>query len=358
MAIISLSCLRSVERGYSFSPTKCAVISNDSAPKRLYGSDLSKVKSFCYLGIDFTACGIDEIGNAKRRTAKADGVIKSLARLGVRSPVLSARSLVQLFKSLVRPGLLPLLMTKKGDLVILENYQLMLLKQMLNLPKLALNDYVYAVAACPPLRMRQITLRHSRLARLRGRCNSDWWTEDALVVAKKGWGGEEFQEDPSLARPGTEKLVILNDLFIEPTNQLLRSRFDGELSYAIVQKVTKLKVAPGIFRLLSLWIVRFWRNFKTRTCKKCSEIIGNQHHVVTCAQLLSKLAADNLLPPLFPIDPPRARSEFLVIEERIRSIVMKQQLKELAIAQLEALGHHLISSSSAVYGPLDRMNYA
>ncbi len=181
------------------------VISNDSAPKRLYSSDLPKVKSFCYLGIDFTACGIDEIGHAKRRAAKADGVVKSLARLGVRSPVLSARSLVQLFKSLVRPGLeygLPLLTTKKGALVILENYQSKLLKQMLNLPKLALNDYVYAVAACPPLRMRQITLRHSRLARLRGRCNSDLLTEDALVIAKKGWVGEEFQEDSSLPRPG------------------------------------------------------------------------------------------------------------------------------------------------------------
>ncbi len=121
-----------MERGYPFSPTKCAVISNDSAPKRLYGSDLPKVKSFCYFGIDFTACGIDEIGHAKHRAAKDDGVVKSLARLGVCSPVLSARSLVQLFKSLVRPGLLPLLMTKKGALVISENYQLKLLKQMLN----------------------------------------------------------------------------------------------------------------------------------------------------------------------------------------------------------------------------------
>ncbi len=80
--------------------------------------------------------------------------------------------------------------------------------------------------------------------------------------------------------------------------------------------------------------------------------------MVTCTQLVSKLAADNLLPPLLPIDPPQARSEFLVIEERIRSIVMKQQPKELAIAQLEALGHHLISYLSAIYGPLDRMTYA
>jgi hypothetical protein len=69
-------------RGYRFSPTKCAVISNDSASKRLYCASVPNVKSFCYLGIDFTAAGIDEIAHAKRRAAKAESVAKSLVRIG------------------------------------------------------------------------------------------------------------------------------------------------------------------------------------------------------------------------------------------------------------------------------------
>ncbi len=240
---------------------------------------------------------------------------------------MSARSLVHLSKTIVRPGYeygLPLLTTKEGALVILDCAQLKLLKMFLNLPKLALNDYVHAISACPPLSTRQKVLRHSRLEKLRGRWSTEWWIDDVLVSAMKGWVGEAFPEDSSLPRPGTEKMVMLYDLFIEPTDQLLRSRFDGELSYAIVQKLTKLKVSPGIFRLLSLWIVRSWRNFKTRVCKKCSHVGCDQFHVVTCAQLDSKLEADLLLPPYLPLDFPRPRSESLVVEERIRAIVMKQ----------------------------------
>ena len=231
--LLTLAEADSIARGYRFSPTKCAVISNDSAPKRLYGAPVPRVKSFCYLGIDFTASGIDEIGHVKRRASKAESAAKSLARIGARSSVLSARSLVQLFKSVVRPCLeygLPLLTTKKGALVILEAYQLKILKQMLNLPKLALNDYLYGITACPPLRVRQTVLRYTRLNRLRGRWSTEWWVDDLLVVAKKGWVGEDFIEDPTLPRRGTEKLVILNSMFIEPTDQLLRSRFDGELN--------------------------------------------------------------------------------------------------------------------------------
>ena len=103
--LLTLAEADSIARGYRFSPTKCAVISNDSAPKRLYGAPVPRVKSFCYLGIDFTASGIDEIGHVKRRASKAESAAKSLARIGARSSVLSARSLVQLFKSIVRPCL-------------------------------------------------------------------------------------------------------------------------------------------------------------------------------------------------------------------------------------------------------------
>ena len=350
----------SLARGYRFSPTKCAVISNDNVPKRLYNADVPSVKSFCYLGIDFNASGVDEIAHAKRRAAKAEASVKSLNRIGARSSVLSARSLVQLYKTIVRPGLeygLPLLTTKKGALVILENHQLKLLKEMMRLPRFSLNDLVFGLTACPPMRVRQTVLRFSRLQRLRGRWSTEWWVDDLLVVARKGWEGEDFPEDRSLPRPGTEKLVILNDLFIEPVDQMLRSRFDGELSFAILQKLMKLKISSGLLRLFALWFVQSWRSFKTRTCKRCSGVVDSQSHVLSCTQLLATLDADHSLPRYAPLDPPRPRSASLVVEERVRAIVLKRQPRKLAISQLEALGQHLCSALEAVYGPRNRLTY-
>ena len=72
----------------------------------------------------------------------------------------------------------------------------------------------------------------------------------------------------------------------------------------------------------------------------------------------SKLEADVMLPPYLPLDFPRPRSESLVVEERIRAIVMKQQPRDTAVSQLETLGQHILESLSEVYGPLNRSTYA
>ena len=126
-------------------------------------------------------------------------------------------------------------------------------------------------------------------------------------------------------------------MFIEPTDQLLRYRFDGELNYAVLQKLICLKISSGLLRLFSLWIIRSWRSFKTRFCKKCSQVVESQFHVVSCTQLSETLNSDHSLPHYLPLDPPRPRSASLVVEERIRSIVLKQQPSESAISQLEVL---------------------
>jgi hypothetical protein len=57
------------------------------------------------------------------------------------------------------------------------------------------------------------------------------------------------------------------------------------------------------------------------------------------------------------LDPPRPRSASLVVEERIRSIVLKRQPRKSAISQLEALGQHLCSALEAVYGPRNKLTY-
>jgi hypothetical protein len=47
----------------------------------------------------------------------------------------------------------------------------------------------------------------------------------------------------------------------------------------------------------------------------------------------------------------------MVVEERIRSIVLKQQPRKSAISRLEALGQHLCFALEAVYGPLNKLTY-
>ena len=212
----------SLARGYRFSPTKCAVISNDNVPKRLYNADVPSVQSFCYLGMDMTAAGVDEIAHAKPRIGKAEAAAKSLARVGARSANLSARCLSQLYKCVVRPGLeygLPLLVNRKTALSLVNKCQMRILKHAVGLPLNSLNLFVEALTSCPPMEVRQKLLRHTRQQRIRSRWNSNWWMEDALIVARKGWLGEDLEEDQSLPHLETEKLVLLNDPFIEPTDQ-------------------------------------------------------------------------------------------------------------------------------------------
>ena len=86
-------------------------------------------------------------------------------------------------------------------------------------------------------------------------------------------------------------------------------------------------------------------------------MVDSQSHVLSCTQLLATLDADHSLPRYAPLDPPRPRSASLVVEERVRAIVLKRQPRKLAISQLEALGQHLCSALEAVYGPRNRLTY-
>jgi hypothetical protein len=58
--ILELAEEDSIDRGYRFSPTKCVVVSQDNTRYRLYGTDLTKENSFCYLGVDINCLGICE----------------------------------------------------------------------------------------------------------------------------------------------------------------------------------------------------------------------------------------------------------------------------------------------------------
>ena len=211
----------------------------------------------------------------------------------------------------------------------LDLIQHRILKSILHVPKFALNIFVQAIANCPPMSVRQTILRHSRQSRLRSRWNSDWWVDDAVILTQKGLRGEVFPEDPSLPSPQIGKAIILFDRFVEPTDTLLKSRFEGELSYAVLQKLVKLRISPGLLRLFALWIIQSWRKFVPRVCRTCHQVIEDQLHILQCSQLCFKLDQNPLIPVVLPFDPPRPRSPHLVVEERLRSIVSLPNRKPL-----------------------------
>ena len=192
---------------------------------------------------------------------------------------------------------LPLLLKSAGALRHLDLIQHRILKSILHVPKFALNIFVQAISNCPPMGVRQVILRHSRQGRLRSRWNSDWWTDDAVILVRRGFRGEAFPEDPSLPPPLTEKSIILVDRFVGPTTLLLEFRFEGEISYAILQKLVKLRISSGLLRLrlFALWIIQSWRTFVPRVCRTCLHVIEGQSHILRCSQLRFKLDQDPLI---------------------------------------------------------------
>lgn len=346
----------SIARGYRFSPSKCAVIGFGRC-HQLYGNPIPYTDSFCYLGIDFDACGIDQVAHATRRAAKARAVTTALKKAGARSMNLPARGLISLYKSIIRPALeygLPLL-SNAASIQALEKAQRGILKELLGLPPHASTDLVSAVTNCPPIPIRRQLLLHSRDKRLYNRW---YWSEDrdALIVVKSGLYGEHFVPSTPLSVQA-DKVYARCTLFTDPLELRLRDRFDKELNLKILRKLVRLKLAPGYLRLLLLWIVDSWRPWKTRFCLKCRSHDTSLGHVIECTGLQNALDRDFLLPFPPAHDPPVPRTSRLVVEERIRAIATKRQPNALAGVQLVALCQHMCHSLEAVFGPLNRDTY-
>ena len=61
----------SIARGYRFNPAKCVIVGQDRSRKRLYGAELTREQSFCYLGIEVDCRGIQEKSHARHREKSA-----------------------------------------------------------------------------------------------------------------------------------------------------------------------------------------------------------------------------------------------------------------------------------------------
>ena len=100
----------SIEVGMRFAPTKCLLLKSPrmergerDEPLRLYGLELPEVDVATYLGIPFTANGIDWGRLRRTRTGKAKGVISLLCELGMNANGWTTYASAQVFRMMVRP---------------------------------------------------------------------------------------------------------------------------------------------------------------------------------------------------------------------------------------------------------------
>jgi hypothetical protein len=91
------------EYGMRFAPTKCFVLCSRRVTLRLYGVALPQVPSTKYLGVHFSAEGIDWPTTINELTKKARGTVAMLTRLGFNGTGWPPRSCINVFKTFIRP---------------------------------------------------------------------------------------------------------------------------------------------------------------------------------------------------------------------------------------------------------------
>ena len=99
-------------RGCRFSPAKCVTVGHNGTRQRLYGLNLPRERSFCYLGIDVNCQGMCKKSHTKRRYEKAEKSASVLEKVGARFSNFHSHTNLQFYRIFIRPGLeygLPLL---------------------------------------------------------------------------------------------------------------------------------------------------------------------------------------------------------------------------------------------------------
>jgi hypothetical protein len=217
----------SMERGYRFSPTKCVVVSQDCFRHRLYGEELKKEQSFCYLGVDMNCRGINEKLHAKRRIEKANN---------------------------------------------------------------ARNDIIEGISNCPSVRVRHHLLGRKRAIKKRALWANTNRRDYALLYVIEGLFGPVYDFGTTFNLDKSQE-ETRRDLFIIPTLASLAERSDGFLSIAVLRWLLHVPQGHGTFRTILLWILKRWRKFVgSHTCLHCHDLFADQEHIASCAGLRARLS--------------------------------------------------------------------
>ena len=289
----------SVDRGYRFSPSKCVVISPFRPPglHKLYDIELVNAGHFNYLGVEFDSYGISEYRHVDNRIKKAEKSLLFLRQIGMNVHGFDVITCLRLYKAFVRPGLeyaLPLLGSLTSTLSKLRICQKRGICGILGVDVNSRLDIIDAASGCPPFEVRQQIVRSRRNNSIRSVWQSGYSDDFALSYVLRGLLGEEAIP-PSIEDLATSAQItsaIVFSQFVEPTSRSISQYTEGALTFLAVRRLVSSSSASGSNRLLLLWCLSKWRNFKPSTCHLCGSLYLSQDHIVECSDLSLKLLTD------------------------------------------------------------------
>ena len=281
----------SLVRGYRFSPAKCVTVGQNGTRQRLYGLNLTRANSFCYLGIDVNCQGICEKSHAKRRGEKAEKSASALEKVGARFSNFPSHINLQFYRIFIRPGLeygLPLLKSTEA-IDILQKCQKRILCGFLGVHSNARNDIIEGISNCPSMLVRNHLLGRKRAIKQRSIWSGPDRTDYALMYVLEGMHGPAHAIGESFNFSKSQEETRM-DLYVIPTLRSLADRSGGFLSIAVLRWLLHLPLSHGIFRVLLLWILRRWRKFQgTHLCLHCHSSFTDQAHIASCAGMRARL---------------------------------------------------------------------
>ena len=106
---------------------------------------------------------------------------------------------------------------------------------------------------------------------------------------------------------------IMLDDFINPTSEAILAYSEDSLSYVALRRSLALPIPAKSRRLLILWCLSKWRNFRPVTCHLCGVTYQSQDHIVECSELPVKLLTDDLLlgMEVYPSNPAKILEAFI-----------------------------------------------
>jgi hypothetical protein len=283
---------------YRFNASKCEIISNAPFDLILDGQTLPRTNRFKYLGVEFTAKGIDYDFFVKRRCKEATASANRLIGMGMNLGGFSPSACSILYKVFIRPKLeasMCILPPLKKITDALEVSQCAILRRILRAGKTSSGSIARSLLQIPTMEFRLKWLRTRYMRRYRfieqehvlklvSSEASSWIhrkispqvfdnevTKDVAITAA-------LQECHNITRTLTG-----NQLIIEPSNR--------------IPWFLRIKAPQYVRRPIINWILKRYPGRIPPTCANCLETRAVQDHIATCNRLYDGL--DTSITPRF-----------------------------------------------------------
>ena len=292
---------------YKFNTSKCETISNCPFDLKLEDETIPRTERFKYLGVEFTAKGIDYDFFVKRRCKEATTSANRLIGMGMNIGGFSPAACSILYKVFIRPKIeasMCILPPLKKITDALEVSQCAILRRILRAGKTSSGPIARSLLQIPTMKFRVKWLRtrymrrscfieNEHILKLASSEPSSWINRKLSTntfdhtVTKETAVTTALQEVHDLTRSLTG-----NQLFIEPSNRL--------------PWFLRVKCPQHVRRPILNWILKRYPGRVPPTCANCLQARAVQEHIATCSHLLNQEA---------PSIPARFRPEHLLSTE-------------------------------------------